>query len=153
MKRPLAHTRALTPGLGRCHRGGGGGGGGAESSWASAEGESRPPAGTTGVSGCQGRVRGWRGVGGVLDSFIPPGGAGRSGTPGEMTRGRRPARLAVPVGSTKDPCALALAASSRTSGNPGDLREGRGGGGGGAGRPDRSESGSYSLLNFAVPEH
>lgn len=46
-----------------------------------------------------------------------------------MGRGRRPARSAVPVGPTKTPCALALAAAGLT------LGEGRARGG--AARPDR----------------
>lgn len=85
MKRPVAHTRALTPGLGRCHPGGGGGG--AQSSRASAEGESRPPAGTAGVSGCQAGVRG----AGAWAPFIPEAGwGGRPSAPGETSGGVDP---------------------------------------------------------------
>lgn len=144
VRRPLAHARALTPGLDRRRPGGGGGGGGgAESGRAGAEGESRCPVGTPGVAGSRARAA-RRGGPAPIHSFSAAG--PRAGAPGKVRRVRRPARLAAPARPTKAPCALAGAAAGlrrRGAGGPGN-------GGGGAGRPDRSGAGSDSLRNFAV---
>lgn len=144
VKRPLAHTRALTLRLGRGHRGGEGGG--AESSRTSADGESRPPAlypWRRGLRGCGAGVgggAGW-GVPGPIHSPPRPGGCGRQvreggGASSEAGRFCR---------TNKGPlCSYPRGRGSLTPGDPetqGKSAEGR---------PRRSGSGSDCLLNFVV---